>query len=338
MNGKSNGRSGLVNLGNTCYMNTILQCLSNTTDLHDYIVNEEYDNDYNEHSPVCELTTKYRQLLLVMWEEDSIIQPQSFKQTLGEIFPKFLGTRQHDAHELLVMLLDAFHDTLRCDAEVDIEGNPETEKDYMMLTAYKKWKEYLEKEKYSIIIELFSGQLCSTIKSKETDHISYQYDPFTYLTLEIPYQGVNNLLLYDCLNTFTGHEVLDDDNKYKIDEIDRYVRAEKQITIWNPPKYLIIHLKRFIYNIKLRAKITTLVQFPINGLDITRYITGNNNQRHIYNLYAVVNHSGGMNGGHYYAYCKNGGSWYNFNDSQIQQINENQLVTNNAYILFYKKV
>lgn len=84
-----------------------------------------------------------------------------------------------------------------------------------------------------------------------------------------------------------------------------------------------------------------LVDFPTNGLDIAPYIKMDYKAagvQPVYDLYGVSNHFGSLNGGHYTAYGKNiDGKWYNFNDSSVSSSNENSVVTDAAYLLFYRR-
>ena len=104
--------------------------------------------------------------------------------------------------------------------------------------------------------------------------------------------------------------------------------------IYSLSEVLIIHLKRFRNN----RKIENFVDFPIENLDLTKYLH-NKKEKYIYDLFGVSNHSGSLNGGHYYAYCKNwkDGEWYEFNDSHVSKIDNKKIVSDNAYVLFYKR-
>ena len=109
------------------------------------------------------------------------------------------------------------------------------------------------------------------------------------------------------------------------------------------PKVFIILIKRFEYTEYGAEKLNHLINFPINNLDITKYL----HQHHVskyktYNLFAINNHdsmnSNGIGFGHYYSYCKNSidNKWYNFDDDEVNEIDEDDLVTNKAYMLFYE--
>ena len=81
-----------------------------------------------------------------------------------------------------------------------------------------------------------------------------------------------------------------------------------------------------------------MIDFPIKDLNMYKYCVGYDNDKYVYDLFAISNHSGGIQGGHYWAYCKNtDGNWYNFNDEDVSLINESNLISPQAYCLFYKK-
>lgn len=102
---------------------------------------------------------------------------------------------------------------------------------------------------------------------------------------------------------------------------------------------LVVHLKRFSYNSRLRDKLTATVDFPLEGLDLNSYVLTEQKVPPIYDLYAVSNHMGGLGGGHYTAYVKhlNREQWYCFDDSRVYPIEEDQVVSSNAYMLFYQR-
>ena len=153
--------------------------------------------------------------------------------------------------------------------------------------------------------------------------------------------------LKDCLDDFIKPEILDDDNRWYSPYAKQKVNAVKNITIWEAPKVLIIHLKRFKKTMYGSVeKINNKVNFPLNGLDISDYLHESSNCKNkIYDLFAINNHTNfnrfGFNGisfGHYYSYCKNimNNKWYDYNDDSVNEIKENKIVTADAYILFYR--
>jgi ubiquitin C-terminal hydrolase len=102
------------------------------------------------------------------------------------------------------------------------------------------------------------------------------------------------------------------------------------------PDILVIDLKRFNNNMK---KNNSLIEFPLEDLDLSKYVIGYNKEDYIYDLYGVCNHSGSLMGGHYTAFVKNAnGKWYHFNDTRISELSDNnKVITPQAYCLFYRK-
>ncbi len=155
----------------------------------------------------------------------------------------------------------------------------------------------------------------------------------------------NRLTLQSCLEKFTTKEQLGENDEWYSPFSKKHVRAFKEMSIWSLPDVLIIQLKRFLYEANamggirsVREKVTSLVHFPIEGLNMKPYVLGPcNNSEAIYDLYAVSNHMGGMGGGHYTAYGLNyrNGKWYEFDDTRTSEVNSQDVVSPKAYVLFY---
>ena len=154
--------------------------------------------------------------------------------------------------------------------------------------------------------------------------------------------------LYDCLNLFNSEEKIEE-NDYYCTKCKKRVAFFKKMDIYKEPYYLIIHLKRFksnneinnnyIFNIFNNIKNNTFIDFPIQNLDLTEYILGNNtNKKILYNLIGIINHYGGAFYGHYTANCLNRNKWYKFNDEIVLEMKENKIVTDSAYVLFYQRI
>ena len=120
----------------------------------------------------------------------------------------------------------------------------------------------------------------------------------------------------------------------------------KKMDVWSAPDMLVLHLKRFQYvpgqYFVHREKINDLIDFPVTGLDLTKYVIGPQDPAAppIYDMYAVPQHSGGLGGGHYTAVCKNfkDGQWYNCNDLHVSAVADSQTaVDGSAYVLFCQR-
>ena len=143
------------------------------------------------------------------------------------------------------------------------------------------------------------------------------------------------LQLNELFNHFSEKEKLTKDNQWFCPKCKQFQLADKKMEIYSVNEIIIIHLKRFRNN----RKIENLVEFPIEGLDLSEYLPPNKDEKYIFDLFAVVNHVGGLHSGHYFAYCKNckENEWYEFNDSTVRKIEKKKIVNDNAYMLFYCK-
>lgn len=153
-----------------------------------------------------------------------------------------------------------------------------------------------------------------------------------------------SITLNSCLDLFIQEERLEANNEWYCPRCRNFQLASKKFDIWFTPQYLIIHLKRF--NVSRgyfsSRKNNSLVDFPIEGLDLSDYIRSEDfksSVQPIYDLYAVSNHGGGLDGGHYTAYGKNfmDNRWYYFNDSSVSSCAAREAVSSGAYLLFYKR-
>lgn len=340
------GVVGLTNLGNTCYMNSSLQCLMNTIPLVDYFLGYDYKSEINKENFLGsggDLVTAYASLVKEMWlGEKKAVEPIAFKSKLESFAPQFYGNNQQDSQELLSCLLDGVHEDLNrvkkkpyiedkdCDGSND-EGD-----------AVLAWQNYLQRDR-SIIVDLFQGQLRNEIRCSECNHTSVKFDSFMYLSLPV---SDSCRSLNDCLDLFCAAEVLAGDNQWYCSECKRHVDATKKFDLWTVPPILIVHLKRFRFTRSGRKKkIDRQVNYPLEGWDLSKSIKSNHGaEKESYDLYAVSNHSGGDLGfGHYTAMALNrfDDCWYDFNDSSCRKVNVSQSDLGNSskcYLLFYNKV
>ena len=198
------------------------------------------------------------------------------------------------------------------------------------------------KSNYSIIKEIFSGLYLSRIKCCECGYYNGTFDPFNSIQLQIPNTNNNDVDLDFCIDSFFKAELLQNDNKYNCIRCRKKVLAKKKLELWYLPKVLIIQLKRYDFsnNYNLTKK-TCLVKCPLD-ISMKKYISeiNNSNNDYKYELYGICNHIGGTGFGHYTAYVKNPISllWYEFNDDTISLIDKKDIITDKAYILFYKRV
>lgn len=185
------GVCGLMNLGNTCFMNAALQCLSNTPALTEFLITDRYLTDINADNPLGmggQIARVYAELVKVMWSGcHQTVTPREFKSTVGRFAPQFSGFAQHDCQELMAFLLDGLHEDLnRVRVKPYIEMNNDLERRPDVIVAAESWNNY-KRRNDSIIVDTFHSQLKSTLVCPECTLVSVTFDPFCYLTLPLPY-------------------------------------------------------------------------------------------------------------------------------------------------------
>ncbi|XP_043975508.1 ubiquitin carboxyl-terminal hydrolase 32 [Gambusia affinis] len=183
------GATGLSNLGNTCFMNSSIQCVSNTKPLSDYFLSGTHLYELNRINPIGmrgHMAKCYGDLVLELWSgTQKSIAPLKLRWTIAKYAPRFNGFQQQDSQELLAFLLDGLHEDLNRVHEKpyvelkDSDGRPDWE------VASEAWENHLRRNR-SIVVDLFHGQLKSQVKCKTCGHISARFDPFNFLSLPLP--------------------------------------------------------------------------------------------------------------------------------------------------------
>ena len=331
------GLTGIINQGNTCYMNTMIQLLSNIPDLTLYFLNGLFRFDCNLERPPkeYEMCREYFRVLCGLWEEPkykmTIIRPRSFKNVFAKHNPIFRGFRQHDCQEALSCLIDLLHTALAYGVEIESDGEIKNERDKLAVQSIKEWNGFYSKE-YSKLVELLYGQDHTVLRCTDCGHQSHKFEPFNLLSVPIPNIESGELDIYDCLDEYTKDEKLTE-GIFKCEKC-KSTNITKNISLWRLPKYVIIAFKRF--NLMMRKK-NHFIRFPLLGLNLNKYISGYEDTE--YDLIGVGNHTGGFGGGHYFAFCKNlDNKFYVYNDRMVRELEDlRHIVSPNAYVLVYKR-
>lgn len=331
---KTKGLCGLINLGNKCFMNSILQCLSNTLQLSDYILSGESKEDVNKKSKVVHVYNSYSTLLYNIWEMNQVIKPKTFIESISSIHKKYFKCSQQDSYECFLYILDILHKSLNYTIDVNISGTEKTPRDVLLKQSMIIWQKFYEND-YSVIIDMFYGLFCSQSTCIKCNFNEVNFEPYNSICLPIPDDTSN---VYNCLDNYCKIEnVLD----WKCEKCGGDC-CKKETNLWTIPNYFVINLKRF--NDYGKSKNNNQVNYPLKDLDLSKYISQlkEDPNTYLYDLYAVNFHSGDLNSGHYWSCCKNlDGYWYKYNDGNVSRCSDNafqeQLVTKNAYILFYQR-
>ncbi|XP_050375495.1 ubiquitin carboxyl-terminal hydrolase 17-like [Argentina anserina] len=305
--------SGLINCGNSCYANAVLQCLAFTPPLTSYLLQGLHSNSCakKEWCFMCE----FEMLILKAKEGKSPLSPIGILSQLRSIGSQLGNGREEDAHEFLRYAIDTMQSVCLMESGVNASRSL--------------------KEETTLIGLTFGGYLRSKIKCSRCQGKSEQQERMMDLTVEI--EGDIGTL-EEALRRFTGTEVLDGENKYQCSRCKSYEKAKKKLTILEAPNVLTIALKRFQSG--KFGKINKPIRFP-EILDLAPYMSGTSDKSPIYKLYGVVVHLDVMNAafsGHYVCYVKNlQNKWFKIDDSTVTAVELENVLAKGAYMLLYSR-
>ena len=337
---KDKGYTGLVNLGNTCFLNSCMQVLSHTYELNEFLSSKKYERSLKPN--VCDsgLIEEWNNLRQILWTQNGVVSPNRFVHHVQQLAAQkgrdlFTGWAQNDLPEFLLFLVECMHNSISRGVTMKITGNVENSTDKLATECYKMLKRTYSSE-YSEFMEMFYGIYVSQLTSLD-EKITHSANPesFFILDLELPKK---NPSLNDCLDAFTQFETLEGENAWYNEKTRKKEDVKKRITFWNFPTILVITLKRF--SATGERKLQDLVDFPMEGLDLSKYVSGYNSKKYVYDLYGVCNHYGGPMGGHYTSYVKTvSNEWVHYNDTRLERhLNPAKIVSPKAYCLFYRKI
>ena len=233
---------GLRNLGNTCFMSAVIQCLSSTVELGQYFTGyyRQHINLQSKFGSGGELAEELGELIRVMWSgQYKSLSPKDLKDAVGRHLPGFVGCDQQDSHEFLTMLLEKVHADLNTATEngpVTVDENLDTH-----LAINKFWKSHRMKNN-SIISQIFEGLLLSTLECTVCGKKSDSFETFTCLSLPIP--SGNRVTISDCFKLFSEYERMSGEAAWDCPTCKCKRDAVKRIQVCRLPKVMVIHLKR----------------------------------------------------------------------------------------------
>ena len=320
------GVVGIINLGNTCYLSSILQCLLPVVELRDYL--RDYLREPPPQSSSSTITAALANVFNLAYSNNyTKLAPTAMMGALRDLGTEFSVSRQCDSQELLMFLLDRCHED--CRRGSGGSGSVGSVRNYFSS---------------SVIASTFGGTTRSTKKCGNCSDLSSKVETFTMLSLEIPNETERRkrVELLDCFGAFSRVEQLED---VVCEMCGVRTGARKTLKlIGTQPKVLIVQMKRFKNVGKGTTKINTLVNFPVGE---RLEVTTDDGVVVKYELLAVNYHEGNSESGHYVSAVKwegegGEGGWRLFDDlgdeTGMKDINEDRIVTAGAYILFYRKV
>ena len=309
--------SGIVNLGNSCYLNAVLQCIAHSPPLRSAVAADAEAHGEDGFAAML------RTLLDTLMAQTCTVRPRTFVQSVLDD-PK-AGFARHvpeDAHEFFTYVVDRVHEetarpvTVRSAAGSDLER-----------ASIGGFKAQCEKRCSRLLLTAF-GQLCTSIRGVEGECRRDVFETFSTLTVPVPQADCT---LHDCLDAVFAEELLDGDNKFHDDVAGEYVPARRRQQLWRVPKTLVVTLGRFGHQ-----KNTSRVSLP-RTLDVRRYVNPEAAEGETtYELTAVCYHAGDSHGGHCYAGCRVGDEWYTFDDTAVYRRGDAGF-DDDAYLLFYSQ-
>ncbi|KAF2976717.1 hypothetical protein EK904_009244 [Melospiza melodia maxima] len=313
---------GLQNLGNTCFLNSTLQCLTYTPPLANYMLSLEHTKSCHVEG-FCMMCTMESHINQVLCCSNNAIKPTSVINGLKRIGKHFHFGSQEDAHEFLCFTVDALQ-------KACLNGSTKLDRSSQATTLiYQIFGGYL-RSRVSLIEVMLSICVLVPVKCLNCKAVSDTYEPFLDVTLDI--KAVTSVTR--ALEQFVKPEQLDGENSYKCSKCKKMVPASKRYTIHRSSNVLTISLKRFANF--TGGKINKDVKYP-EYLDLRAYMSQSIGEPLIYALYAVLVHSGfNCNAGHYLCFIKAGnGLWYRMNDASVELSDIKTVLNQQAYVLFY---
>nr|XP_045621599.1 ubiquitin carboxyl-terminal hydrolase 8-like [Procambarus clarkii]XP_045621601.1 ubiquitin carboxyl-terminal hydrolase 8-like [Procambarus clarkii]XP_045621602.1 ubiquitin carboxyl-terminal hydrolase 8-like [Procambarus clarkii] len=325
-------KTGLKNLGNTCYMNSVIQCLNNTTPLVKYFIEGTYSDDINSNSKYRgEVAEEVGAVIRALWcGQYRSIAMRDLKSAVGRFHKPFQGYDQHDSHEFLIKLMDWVHEDLNKVVGKKPPMKEQNNDDLPDYVAAEKVMEDLRRQDQSIIHSIFNGLHRSIIVCGTCSNRSLTFEPFSILSLSFP--SSSRCSLRDMFHHFYKETNIE----YKCSKCKKMRNCIRKLDIWKLPPILILHLNRFEHDV-LMKKQQNFVDFPLDNLELKKQC-GITNRYTNFDLYGVSNHYGTMDGGHYTAFCKSvlNKQWYKFDDHEVYELSRDAVKSSAAYLLFYE--
>ncbi|XP_070638164.1 ubiquitin carboxyl-terminal hydrolase 17-like protein 13 [Bos indicus] len=295
--------AGLQNLGNTCYVNAALQCLSHTPPLASWMVSQQHATLCPARS-ACTLCAMRAHVTRALLHAGEVIRPRK------DLLAGFHRHQQEDAHEFLMFTLNAMQQGCLSASQPSGHASEDT----------------------TVIRQIFGGTWRSQIQCLRCLGVSDTFDPYLDISLDITAaQSVEQ-----ALRELVKPEKLDADNAYDCGVCLRKVPATKRLTLHSTSQVLVLVLKRFTP--VSGAKRAQEVRYP-QCLDLQPYTSERKAGPLGYVLYAVLVHSGwSCERGHYFCYVRAGnGQWYKMDDAKVTACDETAALSQSAYVLFYAR-
>lgn len=322
---------GLDNLGLTCYLNTTLQCLFSCEGFTHNIMNQNCD-------PAQILSLSLKNILV----SDRRKAVKSLIRSLMQRVNYFRFLQHNDINEFITLFFDQYNMEVYNYNKLDIrpvkQNMNDTALSVFLSKANKSWYNFVKNEN-TWFNDLCTGQLVQQIICGNCNKIHHNFETFRVLDVELPADGVTRFNLEYCVQKFFEKQYINDEDnqgnsdKWICDACKTAAKSIKSCKIVRTPPMFIISLKRFKMNasgndwIKDKRHVEVPDELDLNDFSV--------NYHENFELKAVANHMGSMNGGHYNAFCKRNDDWFLIDDEDTKKVPSYQ--DQNAYTVFFQK-
>lgn len=327
---------GLANLNNTCYINTLIQCLGHVNCLRKWIL----ASDCHPDGP---FTSELQHILKLMWNEEKSLAPHRFVDCLLRVFKLETG-EQHDLCEVFLRVIDrlSWEDRTTMISIDDHVSTREREEnggamDVLHKMARKAWNQYHPRG-FRTFDAMMEGLQVHQVQCKQCKRCFHNFEPFMVLNIDISDAGMV-ASIDQGVRAYFGSESL---GEWSCDHCKQVRPAEKTVRIWQFPNVLTVVLKRFaITEGGFGRKVRTPVVIPQElHFDQESSIRGVTSGKMTFSLRSVGLHHGALNHGHYTCVAKHKNKWIHYDDIHVAEVTDmDAFCAHNplAYLLIYER-